>query len=1357
MNGEHDATPDSSPIHYVTIDQSHDALATARDVANERLTAELAEGSRMSRLVKNIWKGSAFKEYYQHKYTQQALRDIKQTDNILVSQASDDRSSNAKLATVNRFLQEGDDFIHEEAGEKRSELATDDELGRELKELIRKNIEGTLSDKNLLEERTRLLLAYRDTRSDIGDSVIRSDNILEVASAVRGAIEHGESIERVLDGMKISVGESRSGVRTEAQYNRVERIADKIGKTKAGSLIGPETVVTAATIAASVLRMGSHSVVSAATLSVAPGVAAGVWAGMRENKRMKDDRMQHSREMAQGKDFDDTSERRKAFEETRYHSASSRELTSILTDLFEAEAENLSDATRFDDALIALGSIEARIKLSDSRKIDLITYSSVDAVEEERLALDIARAQAKTVAESKLDAQMRTSLGLDPSFSLQQVLDQRSEAFLDVLEQDMSVRDRAFNKLKRRAVAKSAVIGGLTAMAVGTVAQEALAGVSDTREGLIEQLWNSSNRPLDGTMHQTLLNSLVNGTEGTELTDFHGPSSTYEEMAMGENGTLLFSDDQQINANQDGTLTFIGGNGDTLAEGIEANADGSLSQDTINELRAAGMIVEDKSYTVELPPVIESESVSLEEFVNQSGQTTEVTRDFWYNNDTAVFDQNELRLHWGGESGSGVNAAGEYQFSVANMTADGSFHDGQSVEWQQAAASGELKMAISASVDTQSEVFMLDINPDGTVDIPADSPVAEFFTSNDNGPVFNGQYAEVVQINGIDAEGVTHMKPLATAVGEGGAEGQLFTVTTETPATEFRPSYQITSPGYETVTVQDTYTEMAPAIPIVPRKSLEAMRSRQNGEFGYYAGNYQLSPEMERVRREETSPRLLANPDSDLNPHEELRWYRQKVEKSMGAGYLNDIDRAIESSTELRDLSPELKAIVKIPVNAAGEVESNNIYNILTHAYGDQDEESLSRTLILLHVNWFDDLMDNPEKRAAIEKTRAEIERARADRPQLKIATIETEWKREEVKNGVIGHVSRKLNDAALLAVERAVRQGKIATTQDILLIRNDADPKGMSRHYLKRYIETAEQQGRTDIFTGTTSFDNTKADRVPGLVLAGNFMQSLDLLAATRDNNVLTGGANFAVRASTFAAVGGIGFNPAESGAGSDDVTVGRRISAARRAKATGYTTGLSEYVRKIRRKSNSYADRSNGRHESNLPTRKIAQRVAGARIDTDSDREEVLYRHGVPIIHTWDGNAFSENGYADRTNGLLGEEYLKEDLSSDADTVVERIRNDMEGSVNVYSETIGRSGLAFLFAGAKGGPTSAYRLTRSLDGRIRLEFTDIGKQEIIKRLTRDSKGRFDAYGARKLRQMYGEASERARRQPTHRSMVRL
>lgn len=1330
--------PPSDELALVLVDQSQDAQDFSRDQADVRLTNELHEGGRFRRFVKGIWKGNIAKDYYRQKYIQEARSEIEANQDILTHHdVTAEQRGRAMTATIQRFQSEYDESIHTAAGERRAELGTDSDIANGLKNLIRQYAEGNLGDEALLEERTRVIEAYREANGDelLGPGKVRIDNILTIAQSVKGAVEHGESLDRVMNSMKVIAGEARSGVRTEARYSKVDRVIEKLNRSKIGSLVGPEIIAASVTTAASLLRLGSHKVVGALAMTVAPGISAGLFAGLRENKRVKDERTQHAREMAMGNQFEEGAKRREQIEETRYLTASADELTSILRERFGDGVLDSDEA--LSRALAALGAVETRVSMSDARNIDLISYSSVAAIDEERFALDIARAEAKTILEQRLDATTRQRLGLDENASLQAMLEEQATLFQGCMEKDMSKKDKAFQKLKARRVAMATATGVLAGLTLGVMAQEGIASLSDTREGLVEQLWNAKDSPINGEQHQTLLYGLVHGDNSHTISVHHPPSNLYESQGLGKSGEISISSDHSLVHNPNGTLSLVDKSGHITVNQLAVNPDGSLPASTLDTLSSHGMTVENLSHTIDTV-TNEQQTVSVADYIAEHpGQTTHITRDLWYDNNTPapVFDKNELGLHWAnGSKGPGLQLNGDFRLDTATMTSGGSYHGGQSVDWHDAAVQGNLKLAISATEGTQMHTFMLDVQPDGSITIPHDSVAAQFFSEENGEPVFTGKYAEVVQMTGRGTNGVEHVRPLAILVGAGRPDIQ---ATVPVHHQEFVPNYKITTGGYNTSEQQVSFTEMAPVIPVIPRRSLEVLEAAPPDEPGsptegdprppaYYAGRGEISIDEALRLRQERSPRLNENPEASLRLDEELDFYHDLLERERGQAYINSLENDIADSTELSQLSDDIESIITIPV-AAG-TEANNIYKTLS-LYAQQDQDSLDKNLVYLHVNWIDDMVNDPEKRSKIERTRQEIDRARKDFPHLRVATTETEYAREEVRNGIIGHVSRRMVDTLLMSLRRSVKSGNIQPDHDVLVVRNDADMNGIGRHYIKSMQDNMRENDTIDVFTGTTRFGVERYRDLPGFGIVTNIMQMGNVLGASgRYNKVHLGGANAGVRATTLAGVGGLGFG-SWTGAGSDDVELGWRIAAARSGNVKegidhprsgyGYNSGIKIST-----------------------ARKVLKRVGGAAIDTNGDRLEALYRNGGNVIDAW-GDYDSNGGYQERPVALDGNGV--ESVRKDFKEVAERIRRNIEAIiVSNDDDTLSRSVLAFSFPNK-----SYYKFTRNDEGRVEFEFSRQGQAWLRNQILRDTRGRRDFYGDRAMRRLYGVAESRRARRP--------
>lgn len=1331
-------------LKVVIVDQSRDAQDEARDLADARLDRELGEGGRFKKFLNGIWKGNIAKDYYRQKYVHQALETIQGENNVL-SDLPADRRTRALQATIDRFQSEYDEVIHTEAGEKREVQSEDSQLAANIKHLVRGFVEGNLNAATLHEERTRLLTEYRKEYGEeaLGKGLVTVDNLLEIAQAVAGAVEHGESLDHTLGRLQVITGEARNGARTEARYNAVDKGIDWLSKRKITSIVTPGTLAVGVAAAASIARVGSHSVVGAVTKTLLPGAAAGLWAGLRENKRTKDERSQHAREMATGGNFQEGDTRREEMEATRYETISATDLIVHLQEVGEEEVlARGSDAVQA--ALDALAAVQARVQISDSEQVDLISYSEKADVGEERMMLDLARREVRLALEAGLTEEVRTELSIQQDRTVKELIDERAAVLADVLRngteenEGMTAKDKAFAKLKRRRVATAAAIGVATGVAGGLVVQEAVAGFDPTRFGLIDMIRGEEAVPLDdGLIHQTVLEGMVRGGETTVHTD---ASTTFDSYDTATNGNIELSDDHTLETKPDGTISLIDGEGRPTVEGLVVDDNGTLDQASLDKLDAAGMVVQDKSFnTTEVSQT--TTQVSAEQYIqNHQDEATRVTRDLWYGNDTPnIYDENELRVYRGGAAEAPGIIDGGYQYSVAGMTPEGSWQGGESVDWNQAAASGNLFVAVSGTFESQDTPFMIPIGPDGTVNIPADSPAGQFFANEDNAVAFNGAYMEIVQSTGQDAEGVVHIRPLATLVGEGSVGAINDTITTETVV--HHADYVITTNGYDTV--QGNFTEMAPITPIASRRSMEALSiDERRGEY-YYGG---VSSERERAQIiNELSPRLRGNPDARLNTGEETAWFREEVRRRHGDDYVRDFNTFIDNDPAMQRINGNIESIVTIPVGAA--FESENIYGTLS-LYAQQDPEGLGKSVVLLNVNWLDTAMDNPEQYARIQKTIAEIDRAKRDFPNLAISSMMKEYSQEQAEStgGVIGYVMEDLVNMALLTAQRKIETGVMQSDHELVLVRGDADAKGLSRTLLRNFQNTLNGDQNLDVLKGAIRYGAEESKRFPGYGIVSSLMTSFQILA-TQDNVIHTGGINFGVRASTLAAVGGLGEMLVEgddgklarfTGAGSDDVLIGRRVSIARQAGRTSSTPGSPVYL--------GYS----GASVEPVSAIKRVKLVAGAVTDTSADRLLPAYLTGSSPHNVWNpglatGYAAGPGGYRDRSaDADIVANAEKENL--DKEGVYSAIEDSMSLELSWASESAARKLLAVYFASAPG----AYRVVGRFGERgVRFKLTSKGREFIKHRIERETNGRFGPYGMRKMRQLYGVTEPGAKRQP--------
>ena len=163
---------------------------------------------------------------------------------------------------------------------------------------------------------------------------------------------------------RIMVGKAKAGVRTEAQYNAVDRITNFIVKHTGG-------VFTEQTVAVGVAAVyGTATKFAGAAFRKASGIlgGAGALAGMQESRRLERERAQHAREMAQGRKLKspDKAKRRKELEESRIQFKKFGDIKNDLEiSVLNRGSAEFSEA-EYNEGLKVLADLEARVKVSNA-------------------------------------------------------------------------------------------------------------------------------------------------------------------------------------------------------------------------------------------------------------------------------------------------------------------------------------------------------------------------------------------------------------------------------------------------------------------------------------------------------------------------------------------------------------------------------------------------------------------------------------------------------------------------------------------------------------------------------------------------------------------------------------------------------------------------------------------------------------------------------------------------------------------------------------------------------------------------------------------------------------------------------
>jgi len=820
VNGEQPKT--TTPLKVAIVDVSDTVKTTAVDRAEERLTAEAAELKGVKGFFKKVWKFNVAREYYRQREIARAKKEIVGQDDLYGNKAA---SQEARAATVDRFMSDCDEAIHKEAGETKG--TGNDEVQQAVRELIREFSAGRLDEAHFQESKNRIFSATKEKDSP---GLLYADNMLEVAKQIKEQVAHGVAIEALMEDFQVVVGRAKMGVRTEAQFNAIDRLTSKIMNTRVGCWIGETTVASAMSIAYCIGQNLGVSWMRSKVAQVgsfgATALVTGAIAGAKEGYRVEEERKKHFRDMAKGRSFDTVKDKRRIeMERVRYETKSAGSLTEGLRE----GIDNLDAGLNADNAKTLVGLLaetEARIRLSDQRKIDLLSYSDEKKVEQERFELDKTRAAAKVMLEKLV--QRDGIEGILGGKTWEDFLSGAVGAKMEELRGgEIDPKNRLFNKMKTKRVAGAVAKGVISGIVIGGITQEISAFFDPTRQGLVETLVTGKNAVATGATHLTPLESLRSYISG----DWKKVIGFREEMINGVN--FKVPDGTHFVNRPDGTMALMGDKNQEIVGGLRFDAKGGLTDDSRHLLESRGGIFAGTNREIERQMErMTQRTVGVDEFVAKKPELFHhITRLGWYDNDTeGVFDKNELRLLWGGVSGNGVDANGNYVLDVSQMMTDGSYHGGLSADAMELARQGKLFLSLSVSEGTQTQIVKVAIDATGKAVTAHDSEFGRmlFETTGDGQARFLGKFAEVCQSVGTADDGAEQVRVLATAVGRG-IEGNLTIAdkvveTVKSTVTD----WAVSMPAPEQVF--DTLVDVPPIIPITWRTPLEKLKEAGSSE-----------------------------------------------------------------------------------------------------------------------------------------------------------------------------------------------------------------------------------------------------------------------------------------------------------------------------------------------------------------------------------------------------------------------------------------------------------------------------------------------------------------------------------------------
>jgi hypothetical protein len=961
-------------------------------------------------------KSSAGKDYYLQKYRAESLSGMDGFD--YHSEIARDVAE--RFDAGEYVMQNGERKLAEDVPEVR-------EVKDKLNEVFRLGIIGTMDRDSVLTEAKRIVAEAPWLQGNSEESLHLIQNLEETYDRITTAVEHESGLAAIDAAYELVGGEVTIGVNAEVQKTATDRIMEKLTNSPLKALIVNEATVGMAVGAvvgtvgylmkSKGVRVATAAVVGGPVAMVATAGASALFAYGREKMRMRQDRMLHMAERAVGGEGPEgnTEEypRRVEMEGVIYEMASAQDIMANFEELMPEDPSTMTEdeARAVQSWLIALRTNQA---VGDQHNVDLIQYSNEDSVESEKNDLFQARARAQVAlrqfAQSHPDF-MDQIPGADYDEKLDFLVGAQTE---QLVQGEMADKDRAFRKLSRSRATKRAVATFAFALAGSYISQQ-------------------------------LTQHFMGG----------GETVPKDPGILSNEKTVLSMRGDSIDMPQGWSIrgnVLVDAKGEAVINNFQYNPDGSLSQDTIMSLQGKGFRF---SETMTNHTSVTTREVPYDEYVRLNpDKFAPIHREGWMGNDTPMYrgpngkllgaDLNELRADFK------LSPDGDIVLDTSRMTNNGSFWGAVKVAAHSDQLDGKLRWLLTPDKNNQGSSMVLEVSQGGQTVIPKNSEMFKLFSVSPEGKVdLNSGFAEVGVPTGRSTDGAINFYVLATETGNNPPGMMPITETNNFSA--FHGTIVVPETPDPVV---DPFVPFIPISGVFPRKPLEKIIPGGGGEpyidspyNGYQSGEF--APEDEEKRRKGFSERLRNNPDAVLDPRTEIEDYIGRMD--------SERREALEGMVEKAEpMSETVKIVVAIPVN--GSQEGKNIYKTLQWYSGQVDADGNpldpSSYEIVLYVN-------KPTDREW-DETASEIQRFMADHPDMPIRLIQREYKPSEAR---IGRIRRDMTDLTL------ARQAKRSSDEDLVIVSNDADCKGLGESYIATIMEQVDAQS-VDGLSGRLEWD---------------------------------------------------------------------------------------------------------------------------------------------------------------------------------------------------------------------------------------------------------------------------------------------
>ncbi len=280
---------------------------------------------------------------------------------------------------------------------------------------------------------------------------------------------------------------------------------------------------------------------------------------------------------------------------------------------------------------------------------------------------------------------------------------------------------------------------------------------------------------------------------------------------------------------------------------------------------------------------------------------------------------------------------------------------------------------------------------------------------------------------------------------------------------------------------------------------------------------------------EQLSPRLVADPQANLNEAEEYKWY---------LGTLSDQKRKEVASLamQMRPIDDNVRAVVCIPTYKEG----GNIYRTLANYQkqvelgktGETERQPLDYSKLRIVV------FDNYPEGGHLDQTQAEVQRFMRDHPEVPVNYIKAQFSKGAC---TIGHIRNMLTASV---IESSI--GRKGSEGDLIYISNDGDmPKNAIKPtYIADIINEFDTHPNMDALAGKIDMPEGQMAQVPVQLATRRLWQYMDSIFCVKiSREPFLVGRNSSMRLKMVAAVGN--YPPTDSAG--EDVEIGNKIKWAR------------------------------------------------------------------------------------------------------------------------------------------------------------------------------------------------------------------